>query len=109
MLAPSLPGFATLARQLSADTERTIGRLRAQAAIVRSLMDHIPRLAHTDYADGLREQLTEEKSRLARLQDEASVASLPAARDIRVQLERLASATESSSSDGLSRRDARCE
>jgi hypothetical protein len=105
MLAPSLPAFATLALELSADAQRAADRLRAQEALVRTLMDHIPSLEHTDYAEGLRDQLAEEESRLSRFEDEASSARFPFAKDSSVQPGRIASATESSRGGCLSRRE----
>jgi hypothetical protein len=74
MLAPSLSLFATpepSQEEHGADTERPV-HLRAQAAVVRALTDHIARFAHPDDAERLREQLDQERDRLGRFEEEAA-------------------------------------
>jgi hypothetical protein len=81
--------------QLIEDTELTLGRLRAQAAVVRTLMDHIARFVHTVDEGGLRQQINEEVDRLGRFDDEASVESA-FAKARSAYLRHVASATGSS-------------
>ncbi len=71
----SLPALATLdstQETASADPEPALECLRAQAAVVRTLTDHIARFVHTDAAEALQGQLAEEVSRLAGLERAAS-------------------------------------
>jgi hypothetical protein len=49
-----------------------LARLRTEVAVVRSLADHIERLASPRQVDGVSEQLIEEMARLGRLLSEAA-------------------------------------
>ena len=74
MFACTLPPVTTLAShdhsQLPAALR--LARLRTEVAVVRTLADHIERLASPRQADGLSEQLIEEMARLGRLLFEAA-------------------------------------
>jgi hypothetical protein len=75
MLVPTLAAVAIPEsnddRRLSAEPK--LARLRAQAAVVRSLTDHVDRFGRTEDADGLSEQLAEERVRLGALEAAASI------------------------------------
>jgi len=67
MLSPAHLTLATPQAydQLSAD--RSLTRLRAQAAVVRALVHSVERLEAADEGQGLRDQLAEEMARLGQL------------------------------------------
>jgi hypothetical protein len=74
MLAHALPSVATLEadddRKLTAELD--LARLRAQAAVVRTLSDHVERFARPEDVDGLSKQLLDEVARMGhRLSDAA--------------------------------------
>jgi hypothetical protein len=101
MRAPTLPSVATL--EANDDprlaSELRVVHLRTQAAIVRTLADHVERFARVEDMDGLGDQLAEEIARLGcRLLDAAASMTMVSAEEASGVFLRLACADTASRS-----------